>query len=219
MNFSDNLKDNAAGLARFVDRWERLFLDLETEVGEAEAAELAAEIADRTRLENARLRLIDRLHASKGNRITVLVPTAGRVCGQVSDVGPDWLLLGESTPGDATSCMQSAVRHTLIPIGKIGLISGMGAHSTVPNGEGVVASKLDMRFLLRKAARSRVPLVFSLTGSEQLSGTIDRVGKDFVEIATHPTGEPRRRHAVTAVCDVPLTAVELVRSLEERRMY
>jgi hypothetical protein len=45
-----------------------------------------------------------------------------------------------------------------------------------------------------------------------VSGTLDRVGVDFVEVAEHPMGEPRRARAVQGARAVRIPAVALVRS-------
>ena len=45
-----------------------------------------------------------------------------------------------------------------------------------------------------------------------VTGTIDRVGVDFLEVAEHPMGEPRRARAVQSARAVRLSAIALVRS-------
>jgi hypothetical protein len=51
-----------------------------------------------------------------------------------------------------------------------------------------------------------------LIDTSTCSGTIDRVGADFVEIAEHAPAEPRRAGAVTAVRTIPRAAILIVRS-------
>ena len=50
-----------------------------------------------------------------------------------------------------------------------------------------------------------------LNDGTTLDATIDRVGADFVEVAEHAAGEPRRRTEVRDVELVPLAAIVAVR--------
>jgi hypothetical protein len=61
-------------------------------------------------------------------------------------------------------------------------------------------------------ARDRTPVAVVLTSGDVLTGTIDRVGEDFVELAEHPVDEPRRAGSVRAVRLLPLSALAAVRS-------
>jgi hypothetical protein len=45
-----------------------------------------------------------------------------------------------------------------------------------------------------------------------LTGTLDRVGADYVELAAHPADEPRRTEAVQGVRAVVIDAVAVVRT-------
>jgi hypothetical protein len=45
-----------------------------------------------------------------------------------------------------------------------------------------------------------------------VSGTLDRVGADVVEVSEHGPGEARRRGEVGSVRTVPFSALALVRS-------
>ena len=50
-----------------------------------------------------------------------------------------------------------------------------------------------------------------MLASGEVHGTIDRVGRDHVDLAVHDRGEPRREGAVREVRIVPLAALLLVR--------
>ena len=52
----------------------------------------------------------------------------------------------------------------------------------------------------------------ALSGTE-ITGTIDRVGADFAEIAVHAAWEPRRAATVRSVVLVPLAAISMIRAL------
>jgi hypothetical protein len=181
-------------------RWDELFDDLEAQFDEAATAELATEVTDRSRRELAVLRLVDRLRPVLGQSITVRVLGAGVVEGQLTALGPDWLLLAEV---GGRECLVSTT--ATVSIG------GLAAQTAVPHSEGEVAARLTLAFALRGIVRDRSAVALSLIDGSTVAGTIDRVGADFLELAEHPAGEPRRRDAVRAVRSYPLAAIALVR--------
>jgi hypothetical protein len=182
-------------------RWEHLFGDLEAQLDAAEAAELAGEVAERSRLALGALRVVDRVAASCGHPVAVTVHGAGVVRGVLRDAGVDWLLLEE--PG---------AREALVPFAAVLGVTGLGAASQVPGSEGEVGRRLDVRRALRGLARSRTGVAVALVDGSAVHGTLDRVGADHVELAEHLPGEARRPGAVRAVRLVPLPAIALVRS-------
>jgi hypothetical protein len=182
-------------------RWQALFDDLEAQVEAAEAAELQAEVADRTRREVALLGLVDRLREGVGHPIALSVWGAGAVHGRLLDAGVDWLLLEES-----------GGRESLVPLSAVLSVAGLGARSAVPGSDGEVGRRLDLRWALRGLARDRVGVAVVLRDGATLTGTLDRVGADHVDLAEHAPGEPRRAGAVRQVRTVPVTALALLRS-------
>jgi hypothetical protein len=182
-------------------RWEALFDDLEAQADQLAAAELQAEVADRTRYEHGLIRLIDRLQETAGHPIAVTVAGAGAVHGRLVDAGTDWLLLEEV-----------GSREVLVPLAAVLGVAGAGARSAVPGSEGEVGRRLDLRWALRGLARDRAGVAAALRDGSTVSGTLDRVGADHVDIAEHPPGEPRRAGAVRQVRLVPLGALARLRS-------
>ena len=182
-------------------RWQALFDDLEAQAAEADAAELRAEVADRSRTERGRVRFIDRLSPGIGHQLSIGTRGAGSLHGRLVDVGPDWVLLEE--PG---------TRELLIPLSAVLSVSGVGQQSAVPGSEGEVGRRLDLRWALRGLARGRVGVQVVLADGSALAGTLDHVGADHVDVAEHAVGEARRSTAVRQVRLVPLTAIVLVRS-------
>jgi len=183
-----------------VMRWQALFDDLEAQFDAAQAAELAAEVAERTRRESALLRLVDRLRAAEGALVTVSLPGAGVLRGRLLDAGADWLLLDEG-----------AAREVLVPLAAVLGVTGMGSRSAAPDF-GPVAKRLDLRWALRGLARSRSGVSLGLVDGTLVTGTLDRVAKDHLDLAEHGLGEARRAGAVRQVRLVPLAAVAYVRS-------
>lgn len=182
-------------------RWEALFGDLEAEFAASEAVELAAEVADRSRREVSRLRLVDRLRPAIGCPVVLATTGATTLTGRLDGVGPDWLLVTEH-----------AGKQVLVAAAAVLSVTGLGARAAEPGNEGPVATRLDLRFALRGLARSRAGVRVTVMDGTAVSGTLDRVGADFVELAEHPAGEPRRVGLVRAVRTIPLSALAVVRS-------
>ncbi|MCW2571428.1 MAG: hypothetical protein JWO88_1486 [Frankiales bacterium] len=182
-------------------RWQRLFDDLEAQLAAADAAELEGEVADRTRRELALLRTVDRLAETRGHAIAASVWGAGTVQGRLLDVGADWVLVEET-----------GLREVLVPLAAVLAVTGLGARTAVPDSEGEVGRRLDLRWALRGLARDRAGINVVLRDGSTVSGTLDRVGADHVELAEHAPGEARRAVAVRQVRLVPITALALLRS-------
>ena len=74
-------------------RWDELFADLAAQLDDAAAAELAGEVADRTRREIATLTLVDRARAAVGHPVRVQLLGPEVVSGLLLEVGAQWVLL------------------------------------------------------------------------------------------------------------------------------
>lgn len=181
-------------------RWQGLFDDLEAQFDAAQAAEVAGEVAERTRRETALLRLVDRLRAAEGAEVAVTLPGAGVLRGRLLDAGADWLLMEES-----------GLREVLVPLAAVLGVTGLGGRSAVPD-DSPVAKRLDLRWALRGLARSRTGVALALLDGSVVTGTLDRVGADHLDLAEHGQGEARRAAAVRQVRLVPLAALALIRS-------
>ena len=182
-------------------RWERLFADLEAQFAAQAPEDDTAEAASRARYEHGRVLLSDRLRGARGWPVTLSCRGAGELTGRLADVGVDWLLLTDALG-----------REVLVASGAIRAVGGLGA-ATAPSGESAaVTRRLDLRRALRGLARDRAPVQCLLDDGSVLTGTVDRVGADFLELAEHPLDLPRRRGAVSGVRTVVLDAVAAVRT-------
>jgi hypothetical protein len=202
-------------------RWDRLFSDLEARFEEIADSEAVAEMADRQRIAVGAVGLTQRLAGSLGQPIRVRVAGGTTVGGVLSRVGPDWLLLAEGQGRDV-----------LIATRAVASVEGLTAATALPLS--AVALKLDLRYAVRGVARDRSPVVVLVAGGSvggsvsgstgaaepgpalsgtEITGTIDRVGTDFAEIAVHAAWEPRRAATVRSVVLVPLAAVLTIRAL------
>ena len=182
-------------------RWDGLFADLEAQLEAAAAAELADEVSERTRREVALLGMVDRLRPMAGHPLVVTVPGHGALRGRLVDAGSDWLLMEEP-----------AKRELLVPLSAVLGVGGLGARTTSPGSEGQVAGRLDLRWALRGLARARTGMAVGLVDGSLVTGTLDRVGADHLDLAEHGLGEARRAASVRQVRMVPLAAVAVIRS-------
>lgn len=183
-------------------RWDDLFADLEAQVDALATGERAAEVEERARAEIGRVTLVDRLRPHTGARITVGCTGVLTITGVLRRVGPDWLLVDEGSG-----------REAVLPLLSVLTVAGPGRLSAPPGSLGVVDSRLGLRSALRAVARDRsaVRVHLSEAAAGVLDGTLDRVGADFCELATHAPGELRRRGDVRGVVTIPFTALAALR--------
>jgi hypothetical protein len=181
-------------------RWDGLFADLEAQAGALELAERAGEVDSRARTELAQLRMLDRLRPAVGLPVRARCAAGVTVSGRIARVGTQWLLIDEA-----------AGREALVVIAAIESVAGLGRLSAVPGSIGVVESRLGLAHALRGLARDRSTVRVHLVDGSVLDGTIDRVGADFFELATHAAGELRRRTQVQDVLVVATAALVAVR--------
>jgi hypothetical protein len=179
-------------------RWERLFDDLEAQLEAAQSEELAAEVADRSRREAARLRLVDRLRGNAGTSVT-LVFTGGQVEGRIGRVGADWVLLEAELGADV-----------LVPLAAVLVVHRLGPQSAEPGSEGAVTARLGLGHVLRAVARDRAEVTVVLVDGSRRTGRIDRVGADHLELAAHEPGEPGRVREILTVAFSGMAAVRAV---------
>ena len=164
-------------------RWDALFADLEAQAAERARSERSAEVDELVRAEWAQHTLTDRLRAALGSTVTLRGEGTLAVTGRLQQAGPDRVLLSEG-----------AGREALVVTAAVHTVAGLGRRTAAPAAS--VASRLGLRHVLRGVARDRSAVRIQLRDGSQLDGTLDRIGGDFVELAAHPAGEPRRRAAV-----------------------
>lgn len=179
-------------------RWQELFDDLEGQAAAADRLALDDEVRDRTRREGGLVRLVDRLRAAVGEPLALTVLGVGPLHATLLDAGEDWLLLDERTGRDV-----------LVPLAAVMAVGGANRRTAAPLDQ--VGRRLDLRWALRGLARDRAPLQVALRDGALLSGTLDRVGADHVELAEHPQGELRRASGVRGVRLLPLHSLAVLR--------
>ena len=110
---------------------------------------------------------------------------------------PQWVLLRDD-----------GGRDVLVPWSAVVSVVGLGLESTSPRRrEGQVFRRLGLTAALRAIARDRAAVSVGLVDGSVVSGTLDRVGLDFVEISEHAVGDARRPGQVSAVRTVAHTGL------------
>ena len=197
-------------------RWESLFDDLETQLErELTAEELDLE-AEEERLRLGRLSVRDRLialHESLGGadyRLTLTLGPGERLVVHPVAFGRDWFSADVVSEG-------TAQRQCIVPLGAVtgvalgpDLVTASLAPASAPDGHPSLSARLGLTFVLRDLCRRRRAVDLVLSGA-QLHGTIDRVGRDHLDLAVHERGTARRATAVEEVRLVPLQVLQLVR--------
>src|SRR5690242_15230045 len=156
-----------------------------------------ADVADRGRAERAALTLADRLRGHVGAALAVRMLDGDRARARLVDVGADWLLLDDGGS-------------VVVPVAAVAGVEGL-SRMAVTDG-GALARRATLGVVLRRLARDRAPVRVALLGGDALSGTIDRVGADHLDLALHAADEARRPATVRGVLVVRLAALASVRS-------
>jgi hypothetical protein len=186
-------------------RWDELFADLEGQLEAGIGAEEREAEIEEERLKLGRASLRDRIAAiavvrdalrlrlTDGTTVALVPRTTGR----------DWIA------GDLAGTAAQAV----VPLHAIAALlptPEQRARSWELQPSGALTDRLGLPFLLRDLARRRRGVELLLR-SGTTTGTIDRVGRDHLDLAVHPLDEWRRQSAVTRVEVVALADLVLLR--------
>ncbi|MGY6497574.1 MAG: hypothetical protein ACXIUP_05035 [Microcella sp.] len=177
-------------------RWDHLFDDLagqlehELTAGEAELQK------EEERLRLGRLGVRERIVALKRtrdpalNELGLVLRNGARVRLKPLTVGRDWMAGDLDGRDDA----QAVVPFDAIE--SITLRDEQVPPSLLPDdSKPDLSSRLGLSFLLRDLCRRRVAVRIDTLGSS-VTGTIDRVGRDHIDLAEHDLDTPRRRDEV-----------------------
>jgi hypothetical protein len=179
-------------------RWSRLFADLDGQLESADQAARAAEAADLRRLEVSRLTLADRLRGSVGSTVGLAVEGVGPLTCTVTQVGAGWLLATNEAGIEVVVALQA-----------VASVTGLPAAAASPGDQ--VDEGLGLGFVLRRLARDRAAVTVSVRTGESFTGTVDRVGADFLDLAEHAADRPRRAAEVRRVRTIAVGALAVVR--------
>jgi len=193
-------------------RWQNLFDDLESQLESELGAEEVDLLAEEERLRLSRLSLRDRVRAlqdgAAGEQIGLALRGGERIALTIAAIGRDWVA-GESDAG--------TLRSAIVPLTAIAVLDPVGAQlaaslriDPAPEPPTALSARLGLAFVLRDLCRRRAPVELH-AGADRWHGTIDRVGRDHLDLAEHAPGEPRRSAAVARIRIVAFAAVDLVR--------
>ncbi|MEZ0165541.1 hypothetical protein AB2L27_12335 [Kineococcus sp. LSe6-4] len=148
-------------------RWEELFDDLEGQVEHAVRQDLAAEVADRTRREQATVSLADRARAARGP-LTWSLRDGSTLVGSVHGAGPGWFLLTSDRGAQVLLAADAVVA-----------VRGLPGWSAPPLG--AVAARRTFLVALRALGDAGVRVrVVTATGTH--GGRLGRVGADHLDL-------------------------------------
>ncbi len=196
-------------------RWERFFDDLEDQLAAEWEAERAALESEAERLRLARVDLRARLVGlARDAEAPLTIELADGLCVEVriSAVGADWIAAAEHAGGH---------RLLLAPIPALRAVQAahgdlLSSARPVEHGDRL-AERVTFALAMRDLARRRVGVAIgTASGSDGpsgriLTGTVDRVGADHLDLALHDAGAPRRASEVRSYRMLPLAAIAWVR--------
>lgn len=185
-------------------RWQQLFDDLEAQLRLLQEQELVAEVAEHTRAERGQVELAHRLLAALDDELRLRVRGVGWVPATVRDVGKDWIALESSgaVPGRGSDL--------LVPLAAVTAIEGLTQRSDP--APGAASRRLDLRNALRAVSRDRAVVRLHDQDGDHLTGTIQRVLADHLDLARHPDLDDRRKRT-RALLTLPYSALALVRRI------
>ena len=192
-------------------RWDHLFDDLEGQLERELTAEEQDLGVEEERLRLGRLSVRDRLVAlhEAGHPISLTLTTGDRLVVECDAFGRDWL---SAVVVDGTVCATRCI----VPLACVASVSLAPEHvesslaqTRDARAEASLSMRLGLPFVLRDLCRRRWALAL-VVESSTLSGTIDRVGRDHLDLALHEAGSVRRSSAVMEVRIVPLERIALV---------
>lgn len=196
-------------------RWDSLFDDLESQLEhELDSADLDL-LAEEERLRLGRLGLRDRLAAiirdgAASGPLDLALIDGSRLRIAAGSSGKDWISgeLVEAMPRRSGVIVPTASIAAVTLDGEQ-LAAGLRVEPAPPPA-GRLSDRLGLPFVLRDLCRRRIPSDI-VTPWARLHGTIDRVGRDHLDLAEHDPGVPRRDSAVQRIRMISLDAVLLLR--------
>lgn len=180
-------------------RWNDLFADLEAQLEFGQWHAVEQDAAELTRGLWAELSLMDRIRAAMGQRIRIILQDGRTQLLDVKTVGPGWV-------GGADDTSSLLLTRDVI----VGIDANL-RRAEVPSRP--LQAGPNVSRIYRTLARRREALqILGKTGTVLAEGTIDRVGRDHIDVALHARDDFRRSTAVQGIRIIPFDAILLVRA-------
>lgn len=186
-------------------RWERLFSDLEAQLDLLARQEREAEVVEHTRAERGQVALAHRLTAARARQLRLKVYGLGWLEVRLVDVGDDWIL------GEIQAQVPGRGRELLVPTDAVLAVERLG--TAADPRRSTASRRFGLAGALRAVSRDRALVRVHDRAGDHVTGTIDRVLADHLDLARHADDEVRRPGAVRGVVSVPYAALAAVRPL------
>ena len=195
-------------------RWDSLFDDLEGQLEQELRAEELDQHAEEERVRIGRLTVRERLLAvhegaehDADRAVRIILSSGEHVEVRALSFGRDWFTA--QLMGDSRRPVQC-----LVPLSAIAALVFTRAQvelSLAPaREESTLSGRLTLPFVLRDLCRRRAA-VDVRTPLGDVHGTIDRVGRDHFDIASHASDKPRRERSVVDYRTIPFAQLLFLR--------
>ena len=182
-------------------RWDSLFDDFEAQLAAAARLDQEAQVADLVRAEQAGIGIVERLRGQGGAPVELLLRAGVRLHGRIGQMADSWFTV------------DAAPHSALVPVGSVVSVSGLGRG--VRAEASAVRRSLTLASGLRALARDRAFVSCLADGGagepHVVRGTIDTVGRDYLELAVRRGDDWAAAQSVATVL-VPFGALIAVRS-------
>ncbi|WP_165067420.1 hypothetical protein [Marisediminicola senii] len=199
-------------------RWDNLFDDLEGQLDQELGAEEIDLRAEEERLRLGRLGLRDRIRgiqeaAGKHSptSLAVQLTDGSRIAVRPTTIGRDWFsatVVAESR--HPSRCVIPIAAVSSLHLTREQVLPSLSVTAGAPDAEPTLSERLTLSFVLRDLCRRRRSLEFHLLDGT-VFGTVDRVGRDHLDVAVHEVGSARRESAVSGYRVVPMAQLLVVK--------
>jgi hypothetical protein len=194
-------------------RWDNLFDDLEGQLENELNAEDLDLRAEEERLRLGRLSLRQRLTAvssgpAQTRHLRILLVGGQTLTLRPTTFGRDWLAADLLDAGRGNpQCLLpfTAIAAVLLHPEQVPV-----SLAPEPEATARLVDRIGLPFVLRDLCRRRKSVEIH-TALGVVNGTIDRVGREHLDLAAHPGGTTRRTTNVEQFRVIPLTQIHLVR--------